>query len=97
MQRVLRQVDKICERLSDPDGRIYDSLFENLGSVLDIAAGLNLADDPRLTALIMQCRQKLQRMPDDIRNSTLTRRATAMAARNISASFGQMGARRLAA
>jgi len=97
MARVLSCVDRICERLADPDAVFRDSLIDNLREVLEIAPALNIAGDPAVSRLVTECRDKLLKAPDTLREVAAVRHLTAEHARNISLRFGNMGGRRLAA
>ena len=97
MGRVLSRVAKICETLTDPEAVFRDSLIDNLREVLDIAPALNIAGNPDVTRLITECREKLLKAPDTLREASAVRELTAAHAKNIALRFGQMGGRKLAA
>jgi hypothetical protein len=97
MNRVLEYVNRIASVLSKPDPTVHDKLIENLREVLDLAPALNLSGDPAINQIVAVCRQKLLVAPEALRGSALQRRIIAGAAKNITAQFGGVGQRRLAA
>jgi hypothetical protein len=97
MARVLSRVAKICETLTDPEAVFRDSLIDNLREVLEIAPALNIAGNPDVSRLVTECRDKLLKAPDTLREVSAVRELTAAHAKNIALRFGQMGGRKLAA
>ena len=95
--RVLEKVDHIVQKLSEPEAVFRNSLIDNLREILVIAPSLNIADDPKVSQLIAECNSKLVKDPDVLRNNEFQRNTTAILARQISNTFGGMGARKLAA
>lgn len=97
MARVLECVQRIANKLADPEAIFRDSLIDNLRDVLAIAPALNIASDPAIVSLIQECSQKLVKDPESLRVNAFSRETTAMHARQIAGSFGNMGGRKLAA
>lgn len=61
-------VKKMADKLSEPEAIFRDTLVENVRELVDVLPRLNLTDDPALTAVINEVRDKLTgREPDQLR------------------------------
>jgi hypothetical protein len=79
-RRVHEVVSKIYERLSDEKAVFKDSLIKNASDLMSVLPGLNITDDPELTALHTEITAMLQVTPKQLRENSQARRATADAA-----------------
>ena len=84
------------------DGPIVDSEnkkgpLAKLREFLERVPDLNLTNDPTITALAVECRQKLDISTEALRGSKFFRSKVAGAAAEIATRFGAMGQRKLAA
>lgn len=80
--RVNEVVSRIAEQCSKPKGRIYDSLMENARDLVLVIDGLNITEDPSITAIGDDVRALIVD-PDDLRKSPATRSAVAKLANHI--------------
>jgi hypothetical protein len=81
--RIQDVVSKIYERLSVPDAIFKDSLITNAIELCQVLDGLNITDDPGITAICQEIRAKLLMPPSTLRNSMTIRARTASAAQEI--------------
>lgn len=80
--RVDEVVGRIAEQCSKPKGRIYDSLMDNARDLALVIDGLNITDDPSITAIGDDLRALIVD-PEDLRKSATTRAAIARLANDI--------------
>jgi len=80
--RVDEVVGRIAEQCSKPKGRIYDSLMDNARDLALVIDGLNITDDPNITAIGDDLRALIVD-PEDLRKSATTRAAIARLANDI--------------
>ena len=80
--RVDEVVGRIAEQCSKPRGRIYDSLMDNARDLALVIDGLNITDDPNITAIGDDLRALIVD-PEDLRKSATTRAAIARLANDI--------------
>jgi len=80
--RVDEVVGRIAEQCSKPKGRIYDSLMDNARDLALVIDGLNITDDPNITAIGDDLRALIVD-PEDLRKSVTTRAAIARLANDI--------------
>jgi hypothetical protein len=100
MGRMLKLIAETAESLAS-DGPIVDNEnkkgpLAKLREYLDRAPTLNITGDPQITALIEECRGKLDVSTEALRGSEFYRKKTASAAHEIASKFGQLGVRKLA-
>lgn len=81
--RVRACVSTIYERTSADKPRIHDSLMDNAQELLRLLPGLNVADDPELTAVAEAIAKHLIVDTIKVRNYATTRRSLAIAAKDI--------------
>lgn len=81
--RIQDVVSKIYERLSVPDAIFKDSLITNAIELCLVLDGLNITDDPGITAICQEIRNDLLMPPSTLRNAPAIRARTALAAQNI--------------
>lgn len=81
--RVREAVSKIEERLSKPDAIFKDSLITNAIQLCQVLDGLNIMNDPQITAIAKDIRGTLLMPPSTLRNNTVVRAATAANAQRI--------------
>lgn len=82
-RRVHEVVQKIHERLSDPKAIFKDSLIENARDLMAVLPGLNITDDPVLTALHTDITNMVSVTPRTLRNSPSIRARVAAEAGEI--------------
>lgn len=88
-QRLYVHVEKIAERLGNPENVFHDTMIENAREACELLARLNIADDPNLEALRQQVRDKLVcYTPDTLRSSPDVRRQAATDAAAIKSAMG---------
>lgn len=73
---------RIVEQCGKKNGRIHDSLMTNAQDLVDVLRGLNITDDPDITAL-EHCMRELIVSPDAIRANDITRKRVADGASDI--------------
>lgn len=66
-KRLYDAVERIHTQCAKPEGRIYDSLMDNLDELLDILPDLNLTGDAMLTGFIETCRERVSVHPETLR------------------------------
>jgi hypothetical protein len=76
--RIFKVVEKAHLRLSNPEGRIYESLVENARELCEILPSLNIADDPNLERMRQEVERELcDYHVDDLRKNEGVRLAVA--------------------
>lgn len=80
--RVKDIVGRIAEQCGKEKGRIHDSLMENAQDLVDVLGGLNITNDPDLTAVEQELRNLIV-APDALRHSPSTRARVAADASSI--------------
>jgi hypothetical protein len=81
--RIRDAVSKIEERLSKPDAVFKDSLIHNAIQLCQVLDGLNITDDPQITAIAQDIRDHLLMPPSVLRTNEHTRAITATHAQRI--------------
>lgn len=82
--RMYELVERMAERLSDKDPKIFKTLVSNLEDLVDILPDLNVANDPKLTELCTDVKQKLIIFtPGQLKKDKKVRDKTAQEARDI--------------
>ena len=77
-QRLFDAIARVAERLDDPEKIFRDSLISNVTELCDLLPRLNILDDPKLEEARQTVLAKITtRKPDDLRNDTDMRKATA--------------------
>lgn len=66
-ERVYQMLERIKDRVDDPDKTVHKSLFENARELIELLPGLNVANDPQLTKMTEQMRLSLQVSVEDVR------------------------------
>lgn len=78
--RLFEVVSKVEQRLSLPDAIFKDTLIGNVQDECAIMDGLNITNDPALTALVAEIQDQLVVPPSTLRNNPVTRGRVAAAA-----------------
>ena len=81
--RIEDVVSKIEERLSQPEAIFKDSLILNAIELCTVLDGLNITDDPKITSLCQEIKDKLTMPPSVLRSRPDVRKTTAEHAREI--------------
>lgn len=85
-QRLYDHVERISQRLGNPDGRIHDSLIENAREMCALLPRLNFADDPNLDDMRREVEARLVAYDaDDLRKNEVLRTDTVDTANDIMA------------
>jgi len=84
-------VRKVAERLSDPDARTFKSLTGNLAELLALVPDLNLANDPRITALAKGAEALLEHDTETLKEDPIARADTAAKANELVSLFNLSG------
>ena len=79
-RRVREVMSKISERLNVEDAVFKDSLIENARALMSVLPGLNITDDPVLTALHAEINDFIDVDAHTLRNNSKVRKETADAA-----------------
>jgi len=88
-QRLYGHVKLMSERLSNTEGRLYDSLFDNAIELCSILPRLNFTDDPHLEAMRQEVEIKLTgHSKEAIKGSPVLRKQVAEEAADIMARMG---------
>ena len=82
-QRLLAAVERVHVQCSKPNGKIYDTLMDNLAELVDGLPALNFTGDKRLAGLIDECKAKLVRNPNMLRVDPEAKQDTADEAKRI--------------
>jgi hypothetical protein len=85
--RIRDVVSKIEERLSIPDAIFKDTLVTNAIELCQVLDGLNITDDPTITALCQDMRDHLLMPPSVLRSNGYVREVTAGHAQRILATL----------
>ena len=92
--RLLEPVQKMAERLNNPEAVFRDSLVGNIQQIVEIMPALNLTGDSRIAQATAQIQAELANLdPEKLRKDGAVRARAAVSANNIIASFGAMGMR----
>jgi hypothetical protein len=82
--RLYERVEHISRQLSNPKGRIYDSLIEHARDLCTLLPRLNISDDPNLEVMRQEVESKLAtHNPDALRANQTLRQDTADQAQQI--------------
>lgn len=82
--RLYELVQRMAERLNDKDPIIYNTLVSNLEELVDILPDLNITNDPKLTEMGTEIKQKLIIFtPGQLRKDKQVRNKTAKEAKDI--------------
>jgi len=81
--RVRDVVYKIAERLGDDQAIFKDSLINNAIELCTVLDGLNITNDPAITALAVRINNELIHSPSVLRNNSHVRARVALAANDI--------------
>ena len=76
-----------AEKLADPDKIFRDSLITNLADILNLAADLNLGNDPKVAELVEQARTLAAVDPDQLREDKTLRADSAVRAADLCSLF----------
>lgn len=75
-ERVIKQLKKMSERLSDKEAIFRDSLFENLAELIDLLPKFNIANDPNINAACEDLKTLLVN-PETVRENCVLRNVKA--------------------
>lgn len=90
MARKLREYDATADAAyTGPQVRFHDSLVENVESIIALIPAFNITNDPIVNDFAKQCVTLLAHSPDELRDSTLARNATADEADRITRAMAQ--------
>jgi len=81
--RLYEAVARIYTQCSKDEGRIYDTLTDNLDQLLEVLPDLNFTGDKRLTELIDDCRSSISVHPEMLRLEKDKRKDVAAEAQRI--------------
>lgn len=96
--RLMKPVQAMAEKLSQPDAVFRDSLVENVKEMVTLVPLLNLTGDARLAAAARDIQAQLTAFDaDTLRESKVDRKEVAKRAATLAARFGALGQRKLAA
>lgn len=87
-KKLCELIGKVAERMSDPDSKIYDTLFTNLQDYADKIPDLNITNDPQLEAMRVAVKETLNLNANQARASRTLKAQAATAAKDILAKFG---------
>lgn len=88
-ERFKAALQRMVKQLSDPKGKVYDSLIESLAELCAFVPNFNVTADDSLTLLTEEVKSKLLGVkPDDLRHDAGVRQATADAAAEILRKMG---------
>ena len=94
-RRLMEPVQRMAERLSNPEAVFRDSLVENVREMVATIPALNLTADGALTQFVNEVQQHLTRLDSDaLKASPVLRAAQAAKAAEIAARMADMGRRR---
>ena len=83
-ERLYELVQRMAERLSEQDPRIYKTLISNIEELVDILPDLNLGNDPKLAEMCTEAKAKLTIFtPGQLKKDKRARDATAKEAKAI--------------
>jgi len=82
-RRVREVISKIQARTADPKAKIFDTLVENAAELVATLPGLNINDDPELTAIQKDIQDHLLVRPTILRNNPFARQRVADQAQSI--------------
>lgn len=81
--RVKDVVARFATTLSDPEAKIYDTMVTNAIDLCSVLEGLNITDDPLITAVCQDMRTHLLMPPSTLRANSVIREDTARHAQRI--------------
>ncbi len=81
--RLFEAVSNMALRLGNREGRVHDSLVENIRELLELLPRLNVTGDERLSEMLAQCEPLVAHDPDTLRANTSVRSAVASRAAEI--------------
>lgn len=82
--RLFKVVERMIERLSDPDKKFKNSLVENITGLCDLLPKLNITNDQRLNSATREIQEKLTAYdPEVLRQNKTIRNQTAVEAQKI--------------
>lgn len=83
-ERLFARVEHIARQLSNPKGRIHDSLIDHARELCNLLPRLNINDDPNLETMRQEVEAKLaSQHPDSLRANLTLRQDTAEQAQDI--------------
>jgi len=95
LERALTPIQRLTEKLSDPEAIFRDSLVENVREAMQVLDTLNIENDMRLLALRDAIGSQLSNLDADmLRENKVLRRTTAEAAGQIVKVFNQNAVRK---
>ena len=86
-ERIGEALRAYAEKLADPDKIFRDSLITNLADILNLAADLNLGNDPKVAELVEQARTLAAVDPDQLREDKALRADSAVRAADLCSLF----------
>ena len=75
--RLRESVQKVADRLNDPDAPVYDSLIGNVKAIADVLSRLNVTDDPDLEAMRKMVEKDIAGIAPDVMRKNKPARAAA--------------------
>lgn len=84
--RVKEQLSQMRDKFSNPDSRIYTSMFDNLKELVEVLPRLNVVKDPNLDKICEEMKGLLVE-PDSIRSSDAMKAAKAKEVEDVMARF----------
>ena len=97
-RRMLEPIQKLAERMTEPEPKFHDSIVENIREMVRLVPDLNITDDPALANAARTIEDTLNTVnPERLRASQFARVEAAEKAIGLLAQFGQLGQRKLAA
>lgn len=84
--RIKEQLNQMKEKFSNPDSRIYSSMFENLKELINVLPRLNVVKDPNLDRICEDMKGLLVE-PDAVRTSDALKAAKAKEVENVMSRF----------
>lgn len=89
-KRLIKNMERVVEKLSDTDAIFRDSLIRNICELCDTIPDLNLIDDIDLKQLVDDIKRKLCHLdPNDLRKDEKIRKEKAFQARNLLDALGE--------
>lgn len=72
--RLALPIKRMVEKLQEPEAVFRNTLVDNIREIVEVIPSLNIADDPTLTAMVKECREKiLKHTAEDIRETEAIR------------------------
>jgi hypothetical protein len=95
--RLLGPVDRIAQKLADPEAVFRDSLIENVREIVDLIPVLNLTGNAQLVQAANSIKERFTRLnPETLRVNKVMRKSAADAAKAMLNQFGAFGSRKFA-